>query len=429
MRRSIKVTASLLMIAIMMCSMVGCASDVESRKAANLMEGVTAKAVDVSKKTAEYSAEVTDFAVRLYNACNAAANAGENTLVSPLSVLLALSMTANGAQDETLAQMEEVLGMPAGTLNEFAYAFLNSLPDDPGFFGELESANSIWFTADPKFHVNRDFLQLNADYYNADIYAALFDDSTVKDINNWVNNKTKGMIPSVLDNIPDDAIMYLINALAFDAEWMNIYNERQIHDDSFTTASGEQKQVPFMLGKEYDYLEDDKATGFVKYYKGKRYAFAAILPNEGITPAEYLNSLSGEHLSEMLTDRENCEVLTSLPKFKTEYSLEMSGILKSMGMPLAFDDAKADFYKIGTLDYDDYRIYISRVLHKTYIEVDEKGTKAGAATVVEMMATTSALIEKPQPKEVYLTRPFIYMLIDCESNIPFFIGVMNNPDA
>ncbi len=429
MRRSIKVMASLLMIAIMMCSMVGCASDVESRKAANLMEGVTAKAVDVSKKTAEYSAEVTDFAVRLYNACNATANAGENTLVSPLSVLLALSMTANGAQDETLAQMEEVLGMPAGTLNEFAHAFLNSLPDDPGFFGELESANSIWFTADPKFHVNRDFLQLNADYYNADIYAALFDDSTVKDINNWVNNKTKGMIPSVLDSIPDDAIMYLINALAFDAEWMNIYNERQIHDDSFTTASGEQKQVPFMLGKEYDYLEDDKATGFVKYYKGKRYAFAAILPNEGITPAEYLNSLSGEHLSEMLIDRENCEVLTSLPKFKTEYSLEMSGILKSMGMPLAFDDTKADFYKIGTLDYDDYRIYISRVLHKTYIEVDEKGTKAGAATVVEMMATTSALIEKPQPKEVYLTRPFIYMLIDCESNIPFFIGVMNNPDA
>ena len=429
MRRSIKVTASLLMIAIMMCGMVGCSSGVESRKAANLMEGVTAKAVDVSKKTAEYSAEVTDFAVRLYNACNATANAGENTLVSPLSVLLALSMTANGAQNETLAQMEEVLGMPAGTLNEFAYAFLNSLPDDPGFFGELESANSIWFTADPKFHVNRDFLQLNADYYNADIYAALFDDSTVKDINNWVNNKTKGMIPSVLDSIPDDAIMYLINALAFDAEWMNIYNERQIHDDSFTTVSGEQKQVPFMYSKEYDYLEDDKATGFVKYYKGKRYAFAAILPNEGITPAEYLNSLSGEHLSEMLTDRENCEVLTSLPKFKTEYSLEMSGILKSMGMPLAFDDTKADFYKIGTLDYDDYRIYISRVLHKTYIEVDEKGTKAGAATVVEMMATTSALIEKPQPKEVYLTRPFIYMLIDCESNIPFFIGVMNNPDA
>ena len=419
--------AVLIMIAVMLCGMAGCTSGATGVKSANLMEGIAANAVSTSTTPVEYSASVNDFAVRLFNECNRNSTNGENTLVSPLSVLLALSMTANGAQGETLAQMEKVLGMSAGDLNEFAYTYLKSLPKDTKFYGALDIANSIWFTADPGFHVNKEFLQLNADYYNADIYSAAFNDKTLKDINNWVKDKTKGMIPSILDQIAPDAIMYLVNALAFDAEWMDIYKEEQIRNDPFTTAAGEQKKVPFMYRRERVYLEDDKAAGFIKYYKGQKYAFAALLPNEGITPAEYLNSLTGEHLSNMLANPEYCEVITALPKFKTEYSVEMSDILKNMGMQLAFDEKNADFLKMGTRDVEDYVIYISRVLHKTFIEVDEKGTKAGAATVVEMQDGT-AMLDPVKPKEVYLDRPFIYMLIDCEANIPLFIGVMNDPE-
>ena len=232
------------------------------------------------------------------------------------------------------------------------------------------------------------------------------------------------MIPSILDYIPQEAVMYLVNALAFDAEWLETYTEEQVGNYTFTTAEGTQKSVPFLHGTEGHYIEDENAKGFIKYYKGAKYAFAAILPNEGMTPEEYMKTVSGEHLSEMISNVEFCEVLTKLPKFKTEYSVEMSGVLKNMGMPVAFNPELADFTGLGTSD--EGNIFISRVLHKTFIEVDEKGTKAGAATVVEMADNGTGIID--EPKEVYLTRPFVYMLIDCEANIPFFIGVMNDPE-
>ena len=429
MKNSIRTVAALIMVAAILCGTAGCTAAEKKAKAADLMEGVTAQSVPAGRKAVEFSTDVNDFAVRLFRSCEQTAMGGENMLISPISVLLALSMTANGADGETLAQMEEVLGMKTGDLNEFAYSYLNSGSDDPKYFGKLDLANSIWFTSDEEFKVNKDFLQVNADHYSPEIYSAPFDSSTLKDINDWVKKKTDGMIPRILDDIPEDAIMYLINALAFDAEWQTIYKENQVRDSDFTDAAGNTKKVPYMYVTENVYLEDENAVGFIKYYRGKKYAFAALLPNEDLTPAGYIETLTGEHLRDMLSNAERCEVRTSMPKFKTEYSAELSGILESMGMPLPFDKEKADFYKIGTFNTPDYVIYISRVLHKTFIEVDEKGTKAGAATVVEMTKNATALmIEKPQPKEVYLTRPFIYMLIDAEANIPLFIGVMNDPE-
>ena len=411
-------------IGSLLIGMGGCSSMTgKSAKAANLMEGVTAQNVTVEKSANEYSKELNEFGVKLFNACYAASS-NSNTLISPLSVLLALSMTANGAKAETLAQMEEVLGLSADELNKFASAYMKALSGRPESKGSLELANSIWFNSAPRLHVEENFLQTNANYFNAELYSAPFDESTLKEINNWVNDKTKGMIPSILDYIPQEAVMYLVNALAFDAEWLETYTEEQVGNYTFTTAEGTQKSVPFLHGTEGHYIEDENAKGFIKYYKGAKYAFAAILPNEGMTPEEYMKTVSGEHLSEMISNVEFCEVLTKLPKFKTEYSVEMSGVLKNMGMPVAFNPDLADFTGLGTSD--EGNIFISRVLHKTFIEVDEKGTKAGAATVVEMADNGAGIID--EPKEVYLTRPFVYMLVDCEANIPFFIGVMNDPE-
>ena len=427
MKRFIKTAAALIAAGSMLIGMSGCTSSVKNVKAADLMDGVTAREVKVETDANAYSPELTDFAVRLFNACNENSKDNENTLISPLSVLLALSMTANGAQGETLEQMETVLGLPVSKLNEFAYAYSKVLKGRPDSSGTLSLANSIWFTSDPGFHVNNDFLQVNADYYNASVYSAPFDDSTVKDINNWVNKKTNGMIPSILEEIPESAVMYLVNALAFDAEWTEAYFDYQVKENIFTTADGTQKKVPFLNRWEDTYIEDENAIGFIKYYKGGKYAFAALLPNEGIAPADYMRLTDGAHLRNMLVSAQKCEVRTSLPKFETQYSVEMEEILKAMGMPRAFDENKADFSKLGKSD--GWNIFISKVLHKTFIAVDEKGTKAGAATIVQMEnGGSSQPIEKPKPKEVYLTRPFVYMLIDCETNVPFFIGIMNDPE-
>ena len=387
--------------------------------AENLMEGVTADPVAATVDLRTDSAAISDFAVRLFQS---GMEEGKNTLVSPLSVLCALAMTANGAEGETLAQMEETLGLDVDTLNGWLHTYLQTLPQSEKT--TLNLANSIWFKQDEKFAIEQDFLQTNADYYGAALYGAPFDDTTLRDINGWVEEHTAGRIPGILPELDPEAVMVLVNALAFDGEWDEIYNERQVRESVFTTEHGKIKEVDMMHNSEYAYLEDENATGFLKYYEGGQYAFAALLPDEGVTVAEYAASLTGEGLWRTLLSVSREKVITAIPKFETETTLELSDALKSMGMPKAFDDVLAELYGIG--NYAGESLYISKVQHKTFIKVDEKGTEAGAATAVEVNPTESAP-PKEEPKTVILDRPFLYLLIDCHTNTPFFIGSMMNP--
>ena len=405
--RKFKRFVAIMVVAAMLCSGLGCMN----MQAINLMDGIIARNIETVADMNKGNATVTDFALKLFKE---SMEDGKNTLISPLSVLCALSMTANGADGETLSQMEDVLGMSVSELNMYVRSYMDGLSEAEKY--KLKLANSIWFTDDERFTVNQDFLQTNADYYGADIYKAPFDDTTLKDINNWVNENTDEMISDILDEIPDAAIMYLVNALAFEAEWNDIYLKTQVREGKFTTEDKSEKTVEFMYSTESDYLEDEDATGIIKYYKDGKYAFVALLPNEGVSVMDYVNSLTGEKLAEMLANHNHATVSTAIPKFETEYSVEMSGVLMRLGMTDAFNMDMANFTKLG--ESSGGRIFINRVLHKTFIAVGEKGTKAGAATVVEMKDGTSAY----NPKEVHLNRPFVYMLIDCENNIPFFIG-------
>ena len=401
---------SLLLICAIGINLTGCATKVQAK---DLMEGITPNAVTPLNDLSPQNAAVPDVAIRLFQASE---EIGENTLISPLSVLCALSMTANGAENETLQQMETVLGMTTQELNLYLYSYKQSLPQGEKY--KLSLANSIWFTEDERFTVNHDFLQANADYYGASIYKTPFNDQTCKDINNWVKQNTDEMIPKILDRVSEDAVMYLVNALAFEAEWMEVYEKNQVKDGEFTKEDGTKQNVVFMHGSESTYLDDENATGFMKMYKGGKYAFVAMLPNEGVSISDYAASLDGAALNTMLSNPQYTEVKTAIPKFEADDSIEMSDILKTMGMEDAFDPTKAAFEGIGTSTNGS--ICISRILHKTFISVSEKGTKAAAATVVEMEDCGIPEV----PKMIYLDRPFVYMLIDCENNIPFFIGTL-----
>ena len=406
---------SLVLLCAMAVNLTGCVMPVQAK---SLMEGVTPNTVSALTDISDSNAAMTDFALRIFKAAN---ENGKSTLISPLSIIYALAMTANGADGETLRQMEEVLGMSIDELNLYLYSYMHALPQGDKY--KLSLANSIWFKEDERFKVVEEFLQKNADYYGADIYSSDFSGQTLKDINNWVKRETDGMIPKVLDEIPEEAIMYLINALAFEAEWQEIYEHAQVRDGAFTKEDGSTDDVKLMYCTEHQYLEDENATGFIKYYNGRKYAFAALLPNEGVSVSDYLASLDGNALYEMLSNAEGAIVRTAIPKFELEYSTMLSSVLENMGMTDAFDAYMADFSGIGS--YDEAaggNIYISEVIHKTHIQVGEKGTKAGAVTVVELKGMTSA--GPTEIKEVYLDRPFVYMLIDCENNIPFFIGTM-----
>lgn len=387
-----------------------------SAQAGNLMSGVRAKAVSTDVElNGEGAAAVTDFSVRLFQK---SLEEGENMMISPLSVLCALAMTANGAKGETLAQMEAVFGLPLEELNPYLRALMDALPS--GKKAELDAANAIWFRDSERFTVEQDFLQANADWYGAGLYKAPFDERTREDINDWVNEHTGGMIPSILDEIPESAVMYLVNALAFDAEWQEVYQERQVRDGVFTREDGRAEAVKLMYSLEGRYMEDEHAAGFLKYYAGEQYAFAALLPKEGVTVADYAASLTGDHLRDLLSGAQMEEVRTAIPVFESTYDTEMSEILQAMGMTDAFDMGAADLSGIGSSENGN--LFINRVLHKTYISVDATGTKAAAVTAVEPGDGGAPLIE--EPKTVYLDRPFVYMIVDCQTNLPIFIGAM-----
>ena len=351
----------------------------------------------------------------------------ENLLISPLSISSALAMTANGADKNTLEQMEKVLGsgMTLDELNEYMAYYVANLPDEQKL--KLYLANSIWFRDDETFKVQDEFLEQNKKYYNSEIYKTPFDDNTVGDVNSWVSSNTRGMIPKLLNKGDLDPtnekkmMMMLINTLYFEAEWQRSYDES--YDGKFTDLNGVEHNIKKMYSEEKQYFDLGDADAFKKPYKGGEYSFVGILPKEK-NIVDYVNDLDAEKLLEELKeceDMSNIELNVMIPKFKYNYNKGLKDILKSIGMEDAFDKKLADFSKINDLTVDGAQpLYIDDVLHKTKIEVTEKGTKAAAVTAV-MMALASGIKPEKQKINIYLDKPFVYMIVD-KNNVPVFIG-------
>ncbi len=404
------------LILILCCSLLaGCTA---GANAADLMEDVNRQeGVQEIVRANEYSPALNEFTVKLFKSSY---KEGENQLISPLSVMSALGMTANGAGKETLAQFESAFGVPIETLDQYMYNYIDYMTKK-GQYCNLKLADSIWISERFKT-VSKDFLQKNADFYGADVYRREFDDSTLNAINQWVNEKTDGMIPKILDKIEKEDLMFLVNALSFDAVWEEIYNETAVREGIFTKEDGTEKKVEFMSSAEYKYIEGENASGFIKHYKGRKYAFVALLPKAGISISDYVAALDGKNLADLIASAKDEPVYTKIPKVSFDYTIEMSETLKKLGIIDAFDPGKADFSGMLTGEENDRQPFIGSVLHKTYICVDEQGTKAGAATIVEMK--DGATLNPTEPTKVYLDRPFLFMLIDTKSNIPFFIGTV-----
>ena len=416
---------ALVLLAIMIAAL-GCQGRLKNFK--KLSAASRAKAeVEHKQPDQAFAAAHADFMIDLFK--NGLKH-GENSLVSPLSVLTALAMTENGAMGDTLLEMENTLsnGMKTADLNAYLGAYLESISDDES--AKIGIANSIWFREDAAssatqaFTPNEEFLQTNADIYGADIFAAPFDKATVAGINDWVKEKTNGMIDRIIDEIDPLAVMQLINALTFDAEWQDKYTkEHQVWDGEFTALGGQKRTAKFMSSTERAYIESNNAEGFIKPYKGGRFAFLTLLPNEGADIYDLINGLNGETLLSLIENAQQRDVYASMPKFSFEYEVSLVDALKAMGMRKAFVGGGADFSGLGESVYGN--IAISEVLHKTYIEVGEQGTKAGAVTRVEAMPESAMLVE--EPVRITLDRPFVFMIMDTETNLPLFIGALTDP--
>lgn len=413
--RTIHITITMMIIFTLIIGTSGCTGPLVLH-ATDLMKNTSTEAVVEEEVDALFVNQMTDFSVKLLQETT---QKDQNSLISPLSIMLALSMTANGADGDTFKQMEQLLGgeIPLTDLNEYLYSYVKNLPSEEK--SKLSISNSIWFRDDAdRLTVKEEFLQINADYFGADAYKAPFDDSTLKDINSWVENKTDGLIDKILEEISDDAVMYLINAVVFDAKWEIVYLKNDIQTGDFYKVDGSTDEAEFMNSNESYYIEDDMVTGFVKPYYGGNYSFVALLPNEDVTVDEYIASLTGEGLQNTINNAQYVSTTAALPKFEYDYSVQMNDALKTLGMPLAFHADEADFDKMGESSYGN--IFIGEVLHKTFISVDELGTKAGAVTKVEMTDESSGISQY----NVRLDRPFIYCIIDTVTGIPIFIGTV-----
>lgn len=381
---------------------------VKSGAVRDLTEGISKNESASKAPDDEFKAAASSFAAELFKDNY---SKGKTTLVSPLSVLTALALVQNGAQGNTLAQLEQALGgLDRDTLNAYMRAYCDFLTESD----ELKIANSVW--TDSSAEAKRDFLQKAVDSYSAQLFSApLSDPKTVESVNSWVKKNTDGMIPKIIEKADRYAVMMLVNAIAFDAKWETPYKRSDIEKLEFTSYSGSKKKTDFMCSTENVYLKDGGAVGFMKPYKNGRFAFAALLPDENTGIDDYVASLSGDKLMKIFSSaKRGNEVNVKMPKFRAEYSTQLIDTLKKMGVKDAFDSKTADFSSL----IENRDAYIATVVHKTFIEVDENGTRAAASTLVG--ADTMSLME---PYSVCLDRPFVYMIVDTETNLPLFIGV------
>jgi len=345
-------------------------------------------------------------------------------LLSPLSVALALSMAANGTDGETLAQFQEVLGGGAD-LDELNAACAQFMFDYQGLPGstKFSIANSLW--ADCQGGIYKEFVSKCRGYLSAHVYEAdLSDQRIVGDVNQWVSEKTNGMIPGIIQEpFDEDVVCLLINALYLKNAWLHEFDPYATHEMDFHHADGSASRTDYLqhFDTKLSYIKDKGAQGVVLPYDDGRLGFFALLPDlypDAPDLGEWLSSLEGGDLSRLIDSREDAFFLRfAMPKFSAEWSGELKEILPLLGLEDAFAPGKADFSKLGDCEFG---YYLSQVVHAAKIEVNEKGTEATAATLAAPAA--GAPLPDPEGVTLILDRPFLYGIVDLQTNVPLFLG-------
>lgn len=369
----------------------------------------------------EFVRAASDFG---FSMLNSVAGRG-NVMISPVSLLYALGMTANGAAGETRTQMENTLfgGIGVDEANRYFRGFADSLPDG-GNGVKLTIADSIWLNqARGDFSMNAEFLAANAAYFDAGVFGVDFGrEDAAGQINLWTSEKTDGMIPKLLDDLSPEALMVLVNTVLFDGKWKETYRDSNVLEREFTSQDGSVSKREMLFSRENSYFLLGEGKGFIRPY-AEKYSFVGILPDEGKDVFDYAASITGEAFLNAVTKPQYGEVQVLLPSFTFEWDEIVNDPLCALGMPDAFDGGAADFSGMGECEEN---IYIGKVIHKTKIELTREGTRAAAATAVIM--ETTALMPGPEPVRIYLDRPFVFAIVDNETGLPLFCGIVSELD-
>jgi serine protease inhibitor len=359
------------------------------------------------------------FGLDLFKALHEAQPA-QNIFISPLSISTALTMTSNGAKGQTREEMRQSLKIDQLATDQLNNDYQNMLETLPGLDPEvkLSLANSIWYRKG--YPVKEDFLSINEEKFKSEVNELDFTlPEAVDIINGWIEDKTEGRIQDMLDNIPEEALMYLINAIYFKGSWLFEFDEEKTFEGEFFLADNSTTQVDMMLQPEVGipYLNHPDFQAVDLPYGDSLYSMMLFLPKEGMTVDDIVGQMTQAVLEEWIAEMQSTTVELLLPRFRMEYKQALNDFLIALGMPTAFSPS-ADFTGIA-----DVLLRISRVVHQSFIEVDEKGTEAAAATIVEIEFTSAI----PSYPSLNFNKPFIFLIKERVGNNVLFIGKMMNP--
>jgi serpin B len=367
-----------------------------------------------------------DFDIDLFRQTFVSASEAKNTVISPLSIKIAMAMAAEGASGKTLSEIRDILGIDENTKLDVKQ-LIEQIENDEDITFDI--ANSFWGKEGLEFDL--EYTNTLEQYYNAEVEEVDFSDlATNKLLNDWVSDETDDKITIIVP--PDEDltpyITVLMNAIYFNAKWSLPFDEEDTEKDNFTTIDGSETEVDMMyLNSEFDYYEDEQIQVIsLPYGESEKYAMRVYLPKENVDFVDFVSDINAEKLSEWTEQFTYEEGMIKLPRFKIEYSNSgFVDILKKLGVKDAFLFGTADFTRMTVSRRSD--IFIDKIIHKTYIDVTEEGTEAAAVTAI-MMVGSMASPEEVVPFSMIVNSPFLFTIKDTEEGNILFIGAVTNPN-
>lgn len=415
--------------ALTIVSLCACGNGADSLSdGSELLNSGSASGVEISDVSEDdASSALMDFTLDFMK--SAIENAeDENPVLSGASAYEALTLLACGSSGDTSAELSTVLRIPEGEWASYGSAvkaMLNRSEDTT----VLKSADSVWFDKDEEYKAKQEYLDtmsaLGSDVYETDLQS----EGAVKDINGWVSDKTEGLIEKLREKPYDDLVRAaLLNALYFEAKWENPFLAEMTEKEEFTTSGGETIETDFV--RDYEtyryYVNTDKAEGILLPYESGDMAFLAVRAKDGSTPAELLSTLTADDLQEMTDIDDTTYMNFSMPKFDVNYNQVLNDVFADIGLEKTMNEnGGADLTNM--FDTQLAKSMIIDAAQVVRVQVDEEGTKAAAVT--EITTAETAFIEEPEPVELHFDSPFLYAIVDTETAVPLFMGIMENPQT
>ena len=342
----------------------------------------------------------------------------ENVLISPYSIQTAMLMAANGAKSQTLNEVLDVMhskGMNIHDANSEALKLRNALlkPGNP----QLKIANAFFY--DPqRLAPEADYMANLSKYFMATSYSKNFElTATLDQINQWVKDNTLNKIPKIIDQITNDDVAFIINALYFKGDWLKPFAEEMTFNSEFNTAKGSKKQVPFMNHQGNVYAAEKNGFTMVDLpFADSTYSLSLMMPTQ--TSNSWIQNVNHQNINALWTALKSEYVMLALPKFELDFKSGLIPYFKALGMQLPFN-RNADFSAMGQpLSGSD--LFIGQIEHAAVLKIDEKGAEGAAVTSVGMVTTS-------MPPLIRFDRPFVLILRHIESGAPLFVGFVAEP--